>query len=132
MIPFVLPVRAMENQFFFPQAALDQWIVDERVDVKGGELTVLGADRRYKLAEAVRVVREVTGTTDANDLVGRVKPRGKLEQLGAEIIETSMLLGDAAYDVEPGWVGTPVGAPAGPKAAPDEEILAALALAREP
>ncbi len=117
----------MENQFFFPQAALDQWIVDERVDVKGGELTVLGAGRRYRLSEAVHIVREVSGTTDGHDLVGRVKPRGKLEQLGAEIVESSMLLGDSAYDVEPGWLGIPVGAPAGPNPPPDEEILAALA-----
>jgi hypothetical protein len=114
----------MENQFFFPQAALDQWIVDERVDLKDGELTVRGADRRYKLSEAVHVVREVSGTSGDDALLGRVKARGKLEQLGAEIIETSMLLGDAAYDVEPGWVGTPIGS--SPVA--DEEILASLAL----
>jgi hypothetical protein len=113
----------MENQYFFPQAALDQWIVDERVDVKEGELTVLSAGRRYRLSEAVLVVREVTGAGDARDLVGRVKALGKLEQLGAEIVESSMLLGEAAYDVEPGWVGTPVGE----SAKPDEEILALLA-----
>jgi len=99
----------MKNKFFFPQAALDQWIVDERVELQKGELTILGEGRRYSLAEAVRVVREVSGSVDAHDLVGRVKARSGLDKLGAEIIETSMLLGDAAYDVEPGWVGTPVG-----------------------
>jgi len=99
----------MENKFFFPQAALDSWTVDERVDVRNGELTVLGEGRRYALAEAVRVVREVSGSVDTHDLVGRVKARASLEQLGAEIVETSMLLGDAAYDVEPGWVASPVG-----------------------
>jgi hypothetical protein len=118
----------MENRFFFPQAAVDQWIVDERVDFRDGELTVLGPGRRYKVSEAVHVVREVTGTTDAHDLVGRVKARGALETLGAEIIESSMLLGDAAYDVEPGWMGTPVG----PSAQPDEEILAILARGATP
>ena len=50
----------------------------------------------------------MSGTTDRHDLVGRVKALGALERLGAEIIESSMLLGDAAYDVEQGWVGTPV------------------------
>ena len=114
----------MENRFFFPQAALDQWIVDERVDFRDGELTVLGPGRRYKLSEAVHVVREVTGAADGHDVIGRVKARGALEQLGAEIIENSMLLGDAAYDVEEGWVGTPVG-PQGMEA--DEDILASLA-----
>ena len=115
----------MENRFFFPQAALDQWIVDERVDFRDGELTVIGPGRRYKVSEAVHVVREVTGAGDSHDLIGRVKALTALEQLGAEIIESSMLLGDLAYDVEPGWVGTPV-AGAGP-AERDEGILASLA-----
>jgi hypothetical protein len=99
----------MENRVFFPQAALDQWIVDGTVDLTQGELTILAEGRRYKLAEAVRVVREVSGVGDAHSLVGRVKALSVLEELGAEIVESSMLLGDAAFDVEPGWVGTPVG-----------------------
>jgi hypothetical protein len=99
----------MENRVFFPQAALDQWIVDGTVDLTHGELTIMTEGRRYKLAEAVRVVREVSGAGDAHSLVGRVKTLSTLEALGAEIVESSMLLGDAAFDVEPGWVGTPVG-----------------------
>jgi hypothetical protein len=99
----------MENRVFFPQAALDEWIVHGTVDLTDGQLTILAEGRRYELAEAVRVLREVSGAGDAHGLVGRVKLRSALEQLGAEIVESSMLLGDAAYDVDPGWVGTPVG-----------------------
>src|SRR5579883_335947 len=97
----------MQNRIFFPQAALDEWIVDGTVDLQGTELTILGEGRRYKLAEAVHVLRDVSGSGDPHELVGRVKARGHLEQLGAEIVETSMLLGDSAYDVEPGWMGIP-------------------------
>ena len=104
-----LPSREMENRVFFPQAALDQWIVDGTIDLTDGKLTILAEGRRYELAEAVRVVREVSGSGDAHDLVGRVKGRAALEQLGAELVESSMLLGDAAYDVDPGWIGTPIG-----------------------
>jgi hypothetical protein len=99
----------MKNRVFFPQAALDQWIVDGSVELQDGELTIIAEGRRYRLAEAVRVLREVSGAGDAHELTGRVKARMYLEQLGAEIVETSMLLGDAAYDVEPGWLGIPVG-----------------------
>jgi hypothetical protein len=99
----------MENRFFFPEAALNEWIVEELVDLRAGELTILGEGRRYALAEGVRIVREVSGSVDKHDLIGRVKSRAALEQLGAEIVETSMLLGEAAYDVEPGWVASPVG-----------------------
>ncbi len=120
----------MENRVFFPQAALDQWIVEATVELQDGELTILGAGRRFKLAEAVRILREVSGAGDGHDLLGRVKTRAYLEQLGAEIIETSMLLGDAAYDVEPGWMGLPIGAAVQPPAS-DEELLTRF-LAKNP
>jgi hypothetical protein len=99
----------MENRVFFPQEALDQWIVDGTVELNDGVLTIVGEGRRYEVAEGVHVVREVSGARDPHDLIGRAKTRGALEKLGAEIVETSMLLGDAAYDVMPGWIGTPVG-----------------------
>jgi len=102
-------VEGMPNRVFFPQAALDQWIVDGAVELTKGELTLLGEGRRYTLEEAVRVLREVSGAGDAAKVIGRVKTRAALEQQGAEIVESSMLFGDAAYDVEPGWVGTPIG-----------------------
>jgi hypothetical protein len=99
----------MQNRVFFPQAALDQWLVDGAVDLRGTELTIVAEARRYELAEAVRVLREVTGATDEQDLVGRVKPKAALEEKGAEILESSMIVGDNAYDVVPGWLGTPIG-----------------------
>ena len=118
----------MENRVFFPQAALDQWIVDGHVDLNRGELTFLGESgpsRRYAVEEAVRVMKDVSGEGDTASLIGRVKTRAWLESQGGEIVETSMLLGDAAYDVEPGWVGTPVGSFAGgSEAKTDEELLA--------
>jgi hypothetical protein len=100
----------MQNRVFFPQMALDRWIVDGAVDLQGGMLTLVSEARIYEVSEAVRVLREVSGAGDAAQLVGRVKPLAWLEQQGAEIVETSMLLGEAAYDVDPGWMGVPVGA----------------------
>ena len=99
----------MENRVFFPQAALDEWIVEGTVLLDDGVLTMVDESRRYSLTEAVRILREVSGAGDGQGLLGRVKTRALLEQLGAEILETSMLLGQAAYDVEPGWLALPVG-----------------------
>jgi hypothetical protein len=99
----------MQNRVFFPQEALDAWLVDGTVDLKGSELSIVSEARRYKLADAIRVVSEVTGSPDANELVGRVKSRPFLLELGAEILEGSMIIGDNAYDVVQGWTGTPVG-----------------------
>ena len=53
------PDPRMENRVFFPQAALDQWIVDGTVELTHGVLTILSEGRRYELVEAVHVVREI-------------------------------------------------------------------------
>lgn len=97
----------MHNRFFFPQAALDEWIVDGRIELTGGELTVVSEQRVYRVVEAVRIVGEVTGSEDVNELVGKVKTVAFLQELGAEILEGSMLIGDNAYDVVPGFTGFP-------------------------
>lgn len=55
----------------------------------------------------MRVVAEVTGANDPHGIIGKVKPKALLEELGAEILENSMIIGDNAYDVVPGWAGTP-------------------------
>ena len=34
-----------------------------------------------------------------------MKPKRALEESGAELLENSMILGDNAYDVVPGWMG---------------------------
>jgi hypothetical protein len=99
----------MVVRFFVPQATLDLWISSESVDVRDDRLTVVAEGREYTLTEAVHVLREVGGAGDGPDLVGRVKSRAALDEQGAEIVETSMLIGEFAYDVEPGWLATPHG-----------------------
>lgn len=99
----------MTNSVFFPQDALDEWLVGGMIDLSRGELMITQEGRRYKVSEAVRVLSEVSGAGDPNKLLGKVKPVAELQKLGAEILEGSMILGDSAYDVAPGWMGTPVG-----------------------
>lgn len=110
----------MRNRVFFPQTSLDEWIADDRVELAGDELSIVsdGASRasdpgstprRYRIVEAVRVLREVTDTPDPNDLVGKVKSKAYLAELGAEILESSMIIGDNAYDIVPGFAGAPIG-----------------------
>jgi hypothetical protein len=99
----------MRNRVFFPQTALDEWLGDSRAELKGEELLLRSEGRRYRILEAVRIVREVTGADDPHELLGRVKTRGFLTELGAEILESSMIMGDNAYDVVQGFVGAPIG-----------------------
>lgn len=97
------------NRVFFPQRALDQWLVEAKIDFSAKELVIKAENRRYQVVEAVRIIQEVSGTEDLFDLVGKVKSVNFLTELGAEILETSMVLGENAYEVVPGFLGSPVG-----------------------
>lgn len=99
----------MKNRVFFPQVALDEWLVEDRVDLRNDELTIKSEGRKYRIIEAIRIVNEVSGSPDSHELLGKVKSRAFLSELGAEILETSMILGDNAYDVVQGFVGAPIG-----------------------
>ena len=99
----------MRNRVFFPQAALDEWLGDGRVDLKNDELSIKSENRRYRIIEATRVLREVTGSVDPHEIIGKVKSRAFLNELGAEILESSMIIGENAYDIVPGFVGAPIG-----------------------
>jgi hypothetical protein len=99
----------MQNRVFFAQTGLDLWLADSAVELSGTELTLTSEARKYRLAEAAHVIREVTGAADANELVGRVKSTQYLEELGAEVMQGSMILGDNAYDIVPGFMATPIG-----------------------
>lgn len=121
------------NRVFFPQPLLDAWIADERVDLSGTELLLRDGGRRYTIAEAYHVVRDAAGGGDQPKLVGRVKTREQLGELGAEVFEGSMILGDDAYDVVPGFVGEPVGvvevaSPSASSNANEEDLLAQFLL----
>jgi hypothetical protein len=96
----------MPNRVFFPQLLLDQWGIEGKIDLTGNELVVLAEGRKYRIEEYVHVVAEVTGANDPHGFIGKVKPKAVLDELGAEILENSMIIGDNAYDVVPGWAGT--------------------------
>jgi hypothetical protein len=128
-----------KNRVFFPQEALDRWLVEGRVEITGSELTIPNERRRYRLVEAVRVVSVEPGYADPDELVGRVKTVLYLSELGAELLGDSMVLNDSAYRVIAGWLGSPVGTlaehraerqearvsrPPAPPHGSDEELLA--------
>lgn len=102
------------NRVFFPQRALDQWLAESVIDFTGRELFIKAVNRRYVLVEAARILQEVSGSEDMYDLVGRVKSVNYLTELGAELLEGSMLLGDNAYEIIPGFIGSPTANAVGP------------------
>ena len=96
------------NRVFFPQELLDTWLADERVEIAGPELRMRDDARRYAISEAVHILRDAADGGDASKLVGKVKTRDDLTAMSAEVFEGSIVIGEEAYDVVPGFVGEPI------------------------
>jgi hypothetical protein len=92
---------------FVTQPMLDSWAEQGRIELAGDVMTLLrgeGSGRTYALEPAVRFLRVVGAEGDPNALVSKVKPVAQLRGLGAEQVADSVVLGDVAYDVEPGFL----------------------------
>lgn len=96
------------SRIFLSQEALDTWIGEGRADIQGDVLIDKVGNRRFQLLEGVRFLSEVSGGDDAEGLVGRVKDLVQLAAMGGEYMSDSVVLGELAYEVQPGFVGRPV------------------------
>lgn len=119
-------------RLFLPQTQLEEWALEDKADVKDGVLVVTGEEGVYPVTPAVHIVQLVTGE-DANGLVTKVKTEAQLQSLGAEQMADSVLLGETAYEVVPGYVAeVPVpsseGTPADGKPGSETDLLAAFLL----
>lgn len=116
----------MKNRVFFPQTLLNVLMDAGGIDIDGEELLLTEAASRYRVVEAVRVLREVTDGNDPHDLCGKVRSRVYLNELGAELMGDSLIVEEKAYDVLAGFVGVPIGDPPGQDGG-DEIVLKKLA-----
>lgn len=107
-------------RIFVSQRRVHQWTEEGRVSVDGNTMNLPELGRTFKLTEAFFVERVVSEGGDAFKLMGRVKTRAQIAALGGEVFLNSLIIGDAAYEGDPGFVGEPMGAiaPAAGPAAP--------------
>lgn len=119
-------------RLFLPQTTLEEWALDDKADLKDGKLVVTGEKAAWPLTPAVHFVQCVAGADDRK-LVQKVKTEEQLATLGAEHMSDSVVLGETAYEVVPGYVAEVVVAPAAGKtdkrpANPEADLLAAFIL----
>ncbi len=108
-------------KLFLPQAALEEWMMNEKADLQDGKLVVKeGGSSTHPAAPAVHFVRVVSGE-DTNGLVNRVKTTEQIHALGGEHMADSVVMGDTAYEVAEGYL-TEVQAPAPVKADPKKKV----------
>jgi hypothetical protein len=93
----------MADYLFVPQSVLDRWSEQGKVQVEGHVLTILGENKAFALTAAVRFLKMEAGD-DVAGLLQKVKTQEALKQMGAEHYMESVILGDAAYQVQQGFL----------------------------
>ena len=92
-------------RIFVSQRRIQQWTEEGRISVDGNVLTLPELSRSFRLTEAFHVERVVSEGGDTYRLTGRVKTRGQIGTLGGEVFLNSLIIGEAAYEGESGFVG---------------------------
>jgi hypothetical protein len=93
----------MADYLFVPQTVLDKWSEKGKVSVDGHVLTLLEAKKSFQLTSAVRFLKMEAGE-DAARLLSKVKTVDALKKMGAEHYMDSVILGEAAYQVQQGFL----------------------------
>lgn len=105
-------------RIFVSQRRIQQWTEEGRVTVENNILTLPELSRAFRLTEAFHVERVVSEGGDTYRLTGRVKTRGQIGTLGGEVFLNSLIIGEAAYEGESGFVGEALAPAAGAQATP--------------
>lgn len=97
-------------RIFVSQAKLDDWMGAGQVAIEG-EMLRIGAGSPVPLFinPAVHFQRIDGSAHDPYDIVGAVKSQQELAQMGADHYEASVVLGEYAYTVTPGFLAIALG-----------------------
>jgi len=95
------------SRLFISVERLDNWTTEGRASLEGDRMTLTELNRSFAMKPAVHFVRSA-GSDDPHDLVGRVKSKDVLDEMGADCFEKSVIYKDTAYDVIEGFIGEPI------------------------
>lgn len=70
-------------------------------------MTLTELNRSFAMSPAVHFVSVAGSDGDPHDLVGRVKSKKALDDMGADYFDKSVIYKDTAYDVIEGFIGEP-------------------------
>lgn len=93
----------MTPSVFLSYARLEALVDSSGATLEGARLVLNSATASYRIEEAVLIRKEVSGAADPKKLVGTVRTRKDVaEGLGGEILGSSLLVDDSAYEVQLG------------------------------
>ncbi len=96
---------------FIPQATLDGWVEQGRVDPLADKIVDLQSQAEYPVREAVRFVKVESGVDEVG-WMNKVKALADIKAQGGEHCQTAVILGDTVYEVVAGWIAEDREAPA--------------------
>lgn len=96
------------SRLFISVERLDTWTIEGRASLEGDRMTLTELNRSFAMKPAVHFLRSAGTDGDPYDLVGRVKSKDALDEMGADVFEKSVIYKDTAYDVIEGFIGEPL------------------------
>ncbi|MEQ9503838.1 MAG: hypothetical protein RIT81_43690 [Deltaproteobacteria bacterium] len=95
----------LHPRMFIAHSTLEAWVDSGNVDVANNVVVLNNLGRAYELSPAVRFL-SVVPEGAAPELLGKVLTEQRIVELGGELMGESVLFGEAAFEVETGFVGT--------------------------
>lgn len=90
---------------FIAQSTLEAWVDSGNVDVHEHVVFLKKSRRSYNIEPAVKFL-SVVPADRGEKLIGKVLTEKRIVELGGEILGDSVLFGETAFVVQPGYVGT--------------------------
>lgn len=97
-------MATLHSRMFIAEQTLESWLDSGNVDMGGEAVLLKNHGRSYDLEAAVRFISVVPEGT-APELIGKVLTNQRVTELGGEMMGDSVLFGEAAFQVEAGYVG---------------------------
>jgi hypothetical protein len=96
----------MSEKLFFSQELINTWTDDEKVIFENDVLYIntSSGKKEYRLTPASRFLKISGDEPDPHGVLEKVFTQKELEGKGADVYLNSAIIGETAYEVEPGYV----------------------------
>jgi hypothetical protein len=98
----------MSVKVFIPQDIVDSWVTADKAELTGEIITFRDLSVALRLVPGFFFGQLVGGSDEAHRLLGRAKVKAAIAAMGAEVYMNSVVLGETAYEVEPGFLAKPL------------------------